>query len=162
MLHPVSPLSPTGTPESGWQGIPPNHGTTNLLFLNGCRGGRADPARNSGISPSRGTRGPERQKGRARPLAAGGFPAVSPAGPRAGSDFVGVPAAVVPPIAGGLKVRISTWLIAGLSQTSAAAWLTLRQGLHLPIPEILHLQNEDNNRTHSKLFREIIMVPGTK
>lgn len=74
--HPGAALSRPGAPEAGWQQIPhPDH-RTNLLLLNGSRGGRAVGPRNSGISSFRGSSEPERQERRALPLAAGG-PAVS-------------------------------------------------------------------------------------
>ena len=74
--HPGAALSRPGAPEAGWQQIPHTDHRTNLLLLNGSRGGRAVGPRNSGISSFRGSSEPERQERRALPLAAGG-PAVS-------------------------------------------------------------------------------------
>lgn len=74
--HPGAALSRPGAPEAGWQQIPHTEHRTNLLLLNGSRGGRAVGPRNSGISSFRGSSEPERRERRALPLAAGG-PAVS-------------------------------------------------------------------------------------
>ena len=62
------PLSCLGPPGSGWQRMLLAREFTNLLFYNGCRGGRACDERNSGISTSsRAERAREARMARAPP-----------------------------------------------------------------------------------------------
>lgn len=106
---------------------------------NRCRGGRASTLRNPGIATIDGRRGPERQEGRALPLVAGGVPLAPSAGSagllehahlsqKPGLGCLGAP-------------------LAGCSPAQAASFLTVEWGVRHPIPEFLHLQNEDNNGT---------------